>query len=83
MKKPLKIVVVALFLLLGAALLCYGAFLHSAKISVPDKEKPIELTKAEPALIKLASIGGLKRDESGKLAQTFDAHEEAPKACPT
>ena len=83
MKRNWKIVVVSLFVLLGAALLCYGAFLHDATIKVPDKEKTIELVKSEPALIKLASIGGLKRDESGNIQQTFGEQEKAPKACPT
>ena len=83
MKIQVKIIVVGLFVLLGTALLCYGAFFHTATISVPDKEETKELIKSEPALIKLASIGGLKRDESGNIKQTFGDQEKPPKACPT
>ena len=83
MKKRIKIIVVGLFVLFGTALLCYGAFYHSARISIPDKEKSEELIKDEPALIKLVTIDGLKRDKSGNISQTFGKNEEAPKACPT
>ena len=83
MKKNVKIVVVGLFVLLGAALLCYGAFYHSADISIPGEKKSEESIKTEPALINLVSIGGLKRDTSGNISQTFGKDEKPPKACPT
>ena len=78
-----KTIIVSLFLLIGAAMLCYGALYHTKGIEVPNEEDSIILVKTEPALIKLVSIGGIKRDETGKFAQTFGENEEAPKACPT
>jgi hypothetical protein len=83
MGKRIKVIVVVFFVLFGAALLCYGAFYHAARISIPDNEKSEELIKAEPALIKLVTIDGLKRDKSGNISQTFGKNEKAPKACPT
>ncbi|OHB59149.1 MAG: hypothetical protein A2173_10850 [Planctomycetes bacterium RBG_13_44_8b] len=87
-----KIVVFIILLLLGIALLTYGAFFHSAKISPqpfggelrmvePQADDSTMLVKSEPALIKEVSIGGIKRDESGKIIQTYTG--QAPQACPT
>ena len=78
-----KIIIVSLFILFGAAMLCYGAFYHTKGIEVPNEEDSAILVKSEPALIKLVSIGGIKRDETGKFTQTFGEGQEAPKACPT
>ncbi|MBN1973530.1 MAG: hypothetical protein JW787_07810 [Sedimentisphaerales bacterium] len=83
MKNQVKIIVVSLFILLGAALLSYGALFHSAGISAKQKDENIILQKSEPALIKLASIGGIKRDESGKINQTFAVGEKPPATCAT
>jgi hypothetical protein len=83
MNKQVKIIVVVIFLLLGAALLSYGAICHKEGITIPDKKDNAKVIKTEPAFIKLVSIGGLKRDESGNIKQTFGEQEEAPKACPT
>ncbi|MEJ2648311.1 MAG: hypothetical protein P8016_07890 [Sedimentisphaerales bacterium] len=83
MKKYLKIIIVFLFVVLGAALLGYGNFFHSTGISVPGKKDAAKSIKTERAIIKLVTIGGLKRDEAGNIIQTFGANEEAPKACPT
>jgi len=39
------------------------------------------LAMSEPALIKEVSVSGVKRDESGKIKQTYTG--ESPKACST
>ncbi|MEK7996266.1 MAG: hypothetical protein AAB403_20895 [Planctomycetota bacterium] len=81
MTKMRKIIVLSVLVLLGAALLAYGAFFHSTAV-LPQKDGvPAVLAKSEPALIKEASVGGVTRDESGKIRQTYTG--KAPKACPT
>ncbi len=84
MKIRIKIIVASLFILLGFSLFCYGALFHSRVISIPDKEKKsIESAKSEPSLIKLASIGGIIRDASGKINQSFAEGQTPPKKCAT
>jgi hypothetical protein len=84
MNKKVQILITGIVILLGASLLCYGAFFHSRVIFIPDKEnKSIESMEREPALIKLASISGIKRDESGKIKQLFGEGEAPPKKCAT
>ena len=78
-----KIIIVSFLVLLGVAFLCYGALYHTKGIEVPNEEESVILVKSEPALIKLVSIGGIKRDETDNFTQTFGENEEAPKACPT
>ncbi len=81
MTNKTKIIVFCLLVLLGIALLGYGAFVHSADV-LPQKEggSPV-LARSEPALIKEASVGGVRRDESGKIKQTYTG--AAPKECAT
>lgn len=84
MKQQVKIFVVSLFILIGASLFCYGTIFHSRVISIPDNDKKItESIKSEPALINLASIGGIQRDASGKINQLFAEGEKPPKGCAT
>ena len=83
MNKHIKIIVISLFILLGISLLCYGAFFHHVNISAMQDDKETELYKSEPELINLASIGGMKRDESGKINQTFAVGAKPPSTCPT
>lgn len=83
MKKQIKTIVVSLFILLGVTLICYGSFFHTANISAKQDNKETVLRKSEPSLIKLASIGGIKRDESGKINQTFAVGEKPPATCAT
>jgi hypothetical protein len=84
MNKRVQILITGIVILLGGSLLCYGAFFHSRVIFIPDKEKKsIESKEREPALIKLASIGGIKRDASGKINQSFAEGETPPKKCAT
>jgi hypothetical protein len=78
-----KILIFGLLVLLGAALLAYGAFFHSTTVSARQDGKPVMLARSESALIKDASVSGVKRDESGKIKQTYEIGENAPKACST
>ncbi len=78
-----KIVIFGVFVLLGIALLVYGALFHSTTVSAQQEGKPVLLAKSEPALMKDASVSGVKRDESGKIKQTYEVGEKAPEACST
>jgi len=81
--KNTKILIFGLLLLLGAALLGYGAFFHSTNISARQGGEAVLLAKSETALIKEASVSGVKRDESGKIKQTYEIGEKAPETCST
>jgi hypothetical protein len=83
MTKEKKIFVVCLLILLGAAMFCYGAFIHSANVIAPSDDEKVELSKSETSLIKLASVGGVRRDEFGRIEQTFAEGEKPPATCPT
>ena len=76
-----KILIFGLLVLLGAALLAYGAFFHSMNVSPQQGDDSATLAKSEPSLIKEASIGGVTLDESGKIKQTYTG--KAPEACAT
>jgi len=75
-----KIIVFCLLGLFAAALFIYGVGFHSTNV-LAQKDDSAALTKSEPALIKEVSIGGVERDTSGRLRQTYTG--EVPKACPT
>ena len=78
-----KILIFGLLVLLGAALLAYGAFFHSTTVSAQQDGEPVMIAKSEPVLMKDASVSGVKRDESGKIKQTYEVGEKAPEACST
>jgi hypothetical protein len=79
--KNKKIIVFFLLILCGAVLITYGAVFHSTNVlSQKNNGSPAD-AKSEPALIKEASVGGLMRDESGKIKQTYTG--QSPKACST
>lgn len=78
-----KILIFGLLVLLGAALLVYGAFFHSTTVSAQQDGEPVMLAKSEPVLMKDASVSGVKRDESGKIKQTYEIGEKAPETCST
>ena len=79
----------------GAILLVYGGGLHAIDVLVPNEEKkpsvslesgppkpPDVVAKSEWAVVKDVTFGGLARDGSGRLKQTYTG--EAPAAaCPT
>ncbi len=79
--KKTKIIIFSLLILLGAVLLTYGAFFHSTNVSAQQEDGSATLAMSEPALIKEVSVSGVKRDESGKIKQTYTG--EAPEECPT
>ena len=83
MTKEKKIFVVCLLILLGAAMFCYGAFFNSTNVFALKDDEKVELSKPETSLIKLASVGGVIRDESGRIEQTFAEGEKPPETCPT
>ena len=78
-----KILIFGLLVLLGAALLAYGVLFHSTTVSAQQDGEPVMLVKSESALIKDASVSGVKRDESGKIKQTYEIGEKAPEECAT
>jgi hypothetical protein len=81
MTRNTKIIIFCLLIVLGTVLLGYGAFVHSADVLPQHQDSSAALAKSEPALIKEASIGGVTRDESGKIKQTYTG--AAPKECAT
>ena len=81
MTKKTKIIAFCVLIVLGAALLAYGVFFHSTNVWPQQGGDSAALAKSEPALIKEASVGGVTRDESGKIKQTYTG--KAPEACPT
>jgi len=79
--KKTKIIIFSLLILLGVVLLTYGAFFHSTDVLPQQEDGYPPIATSEPALIKEVSVGGVKRDESGKIKQTYTG--KAPEACPT
>jgi hypothetical protein len=76
-----KITIFCLLILLGGVLLTYGAFFHSTDVLPQQDDGSAIPAKSEPALIKEASIGGVTRDKSGKIKQTYTG--KPPEDCPT
>ncbi len=79
--KKTKIIIFSLLILLGGALLTYGAFFHSTTVLPQQEDGSPALAMSEPTLVKEASVGGVARDKSGKIKQTYTG--EAPEECPT
>ncbi len=79
--KNKKIIVFFMLILLGAVLITYGAVFHSTNVLPQNDDGSPAVAKSEPALIKEASVGGVTRDESGKIKQTYTG--EAPEECET
>jgi hypothetical protein len=79
--RNIKITIFFLLILLGAVLITYGAVFHSANVLPQKDDGSPAIAKSEPALIKEASVGGVTRDESGKIKQTYTG--QSPKACAT
>lgn len=79
--KKTKVIIFCLLISLGVIVLAYGAFFHSIKVTTNVEGGSVSITKSEPALVKEASVGGVTRDKSGKVKQTYTG--KAPEACPT
>ena len=79
--KGKKITASVVFIFLGIALCAYGLTLHMTSVG-PEKGDGLAVAMREPALIKEASISGVKLDkESGKIKQTYTG--KPPEACAT
>ena len=83
MRQQTKIIIVGLLILLGVTLFSYGAFFHTTEITTPVKGGFITAFKPEPALVKDASVGGVIRDKSGMIKQTYSEGEKPPETCST
>ncbi len=80
MKQLQRIVVSITILLAGALLLTYGVTSHPSTI-LPEKDGGSEMIKSESQLVKEASIGGVRLDESGNIRLTYTG--TPPKDCAT
>ena len=79
--KAKKITASVVFIFLGIALCVYGLTVHATSVA-PEKGDGPAVAMREPALIKEASVGGVKLDkESGKIKQTYTG--KSPDACAT
>lgn len=76
-----KILILCLLTLLIAVLLAYDVLFCSAGVWFRQKDDSVKLAELETALIKAASAGGIKREKSGKIKQTYTG--KAPKSRPT
>ena len=65
----------------GLASLLYGAFFHAATITPAGDDAAMASATGEISLIREVAVGGLERDESGRIKKTYTG--QAPKACPT
>ena len=81
--RKIKVVVFCILILLGGTLFIYGVLFHSTTVSAQQDGQPVMLARSESALIKDASVSGVKRDETGKIKQTYEIGEKAPAACST
>ena len=64
----------------GAALLAYGLLFNAAMVSSAEESAEVSAA-SETALIREVTIGGLERDERGRLKKTYTG--QAPSSCPT
>ncbi len=69
-------------ILLGVALLLYGAVFRGAAVEAQADGSGSTVAQSEGALIKDVTVGGLERDDSGEIKKTYTG-EQAPAACPT
>ena len=75
-------------LTLGLVLIVWG-FVRSTAVGQPDNSSDpsnlaIETTAiSEAQLIKEITVGGVARDESGKIKKTYGPGEKPAQACPT
>ncbi|AQT68206.1 hypothetical protein STSP2_01361 [Anaerohalosphaera lusitana] len=67
----------------GAAVWYFGAEINAATLFPKEGTAGEPATVAEPVIVKQVTIGGVERDEEGKLRKTYGEAEEAPEACPT
>ena len=68
-------------LVLGVAILSYGAFFSAGVVFPKDKTSAAAVLEPEFSLIREVTIGGIKRDEYGRMRKTYTG--KPPQACPT
>ncbi len=68
---------------LAAALLAYGWFIHSYIVLLPEGADYPIMSKSESMLILDVSIAGVIRDDFGSLRQTYTDLSKAAASCPT
>ena len=80
MRKPNKRAIIPIILLLlGFVLFVYGADFHRKEVYSEDGASVS--AKGEFSLVKEVTIGGIRRDESGNIRQTYTG--KPPSTCPT
>ena len=72
-------VVPCVLIILGVMLALYGADFH--RVQVYSQDGTLVAGRGEFTLVKEVTIGGIRRDESGNIRQTYTG--KAPAACPT
>ena len=82
-----RIVLAAMLVAAGAALILYGVARHSRTVLLQQAEPPADeaaktIDESEPALIREVSIGGVRRNPAGQLERTY-GEGETPSLCPT
>ena len=83
-----RIVLAAMLVAAGAALVIYGVARHSRTVLLKQAEPSAAaeaaktLDESEPALIHEVTVGGLRRNPAGELERTYGEGEE-PALCPT
>jgi len=83
-----RIVLAAMLVAAGAALVLYGVAVHSRTVLLKQAKPPAAavaektLQESEPALIREVTVGGLRRSLSGELERTY-GEGETPSLCPT
>ena len=83
-----RIVLAAILVAAGAALVIYGVARHSRTVLLKQAEPPAAaeaartIDESEPALIREITVGGLRRNPSGKIERTY-GEGETPSLCPT
>jgi len=82
-----RIVLAAMLVAAGAALVLYGVAVHSRTVLLKQAKPPAAeaaraIDESEPALIREVTVGGLRRSLSGELERTY-GEGETPSLCPT
>jgi len=83
-----RIVLAAILIAAGAALVLYGVARHNRTVLLKQAEPPAAaegartIDESEPGLIREVTVGGLRRNPAGELERTYGEGEE-PALCPT
>jgi hypothetical protein len=72
---------IACLILTGALLLAWGLFFGAREVFPQQTTSSTAILESEPKLIKDVTVGGIKRDQYGKIRKTYSG--KPPEACPT